>query len=399
MIGTTLFWLGLIVSLFIGFEYFRDLGDIVQMVMKVKRENTVRFIRNEYKLVGVGLGAAALMIVAHLFMDAGPQWVFWTAIGLLLLFYGFTYVWVHFALRNQARSAQFVSIDEARQHINPAASVIVIENDGVARAHSDHDLLQPHLAGDEEGLDGENVIMTYCAMANLGIGYKPEIDGENLQLTVMAQHGNNLILRDEVSNEPIQQIYGFREKDGMKGPGMTPWPTFRMSFRGFQKAYPDGTVFINKPAGNPLVRLFDFATGIAISVGIGIQHRVERPLMENMTHEDDRLPNKTYVWGLNIGDDAVCYTEDYIVEQGNLINATVGERAIVVAWHPLYESVGIYYNDTGAPVSEIDFFGKTKDRVLPRVETVKPGLFWHVWVEFFPHTDINREAAVQPLAR
>jgi len=27
---------------------------------------------------------------------------------------------------------------------------------------------------------------------------------------------------------------------------------------------------------------------------------------------------------------------------------------------------------------------------LKRVETLKSGMFWHVWVEFFQHTDINR---------
>jgi hypothetical protein len=42
--------------------------------------------------------------------------------------------------------------------------------------------LRPHLAGNEEGLNGENVVMTYCAMANLGIGYTPEIEGKKVDL-------------------------------------------------------------------------------------------------------------------------------------------------------------------------------------------------------------------------
>ena len=82
--------------------------------------------------------------------------------------------------------------------------------------------------------------------------------------------------------------------------------------------------------------------------------------MDNMSHYDDRLPNKTYVWGINIGDDAVCYTQDFIVAQGNLINATVGGRKIVVAYDPIYESVGAYYNDGDGPVSRIDFFGSKR---------------------------------------
>ena len=112
--------------------------------------------------------------------------------------------------------------------------------------------------------------------------------------------------------------------------------------------------------------------------------------MDNMSHYDDRLPNKTYVWGINIGDDAVCYTKDFIVENGNLVNAMIGDRAVVIAWDPVYESVGAWYNDSGSPVTETDFFGVSDQGVLQRVETLKPGLFWHVWVEFFKGTEINR---------
>ena len=112
--------------------------------------------------------------------------------------------------------------------------------------------------------------------------------------------------------------------------------------------------------------------------------------MDNMTHYDRRLPNKTYVWGLEINGDAVCWTDDFVVEQGNLVNAEVGGRPVVVAWHPRYESLGVWYNDTAKPVTEIDFFGDTPQGRLARVESLRPGLFWHVWVEFFPSTDINR---------
>ena len=72
------------------------------------------------------------------------------------------------------------------------------------RAHPDYEMMRPHFAGNEEGLAGENVVMTYCAMANLGLGYIPEIQGEHLDLEVLAQHGNNLILRDNTTGEPIQ---------------------------------------------------------------------------------------------------------------------------------------------------------------------------------------------------
>ncbi len=57
---------------------------------------------------------------------------------------------------------------------------------------------------------------------------------------------------------------------------------------------------------------------------------------------------------------------------------------------PRFESLGVWFNDTHEPVTDIDFFGNVPTGRLRRVDALKPGLFWHVWAEFFPHTDINR---------
>ena len=401
MIAHVIFGLGFIISMVIGFVYFRDLGDVSQMVMRVKRSNMTRFIRHEYQLLTIGLGAALIASVAHIGFGGGPQALFWVMVVLLGVFYIFPWVYVHLGLRNQKASARYYSIEEAKDYVSPSSQVLVIENNGVARAHPQAQIMRPHMAGNDQGLNGENVVMTYCAMANLGLGYTPEVEGQTLDLEVLAQHGNNLILRDNRTGEPIQQIYGFREKDvdtSADGPvcplrptlAMRPWPTYRMTFRGFQKAYPEGTVFLNKPSSNPVLYLLDFVLDMVFTASIDRQHREAKPLMDNMSRYDNRLPNKTYVWGVNIGSDATCWTDDFVVEHGNVVNATVGGRPLVVAWHPRYESLGVWYNDTDSPIIDIDFFGNTPSGQMKRVEELKPGLFWHVWAEFFPHTDINR---------
>ncbi|WP_170517250.1 DUF3179 domain-containing (seleno)protein [Ruegeria atlantica] len=401
MVGNILFALGVIVSLGVGFVYFRDLGDISQMLLKVKRENMVRFIRHEYRLIGIGLGAFAIATLAFLLLGGGSFWLWTLSAVLVLFFYGFPYVWVHLGLRNQLNEAAFFPISEARKYVGPTAPVIVMDHNGHARAHPDAQIMRPHLAGDVDGLGGEDVVMTYCAMANLGQGYTPRIEGKRLDLEVLAQHGNNLILRDNESGEPIQHIYGFREADrdpnadGLACPlrpeaQMKPWPTYRMTFRGFQKAFPDGEVFLNKPSSNPLLRLLDMVTEITFGWGIGRQHQEEAPVMDNMDRSDDRLPNKTYVWGITIGKDAACWTDDFVIDNNWIVNATVGGRDVVVSLDPKYESLGVWYNDSDQLVSHCDFWGVSDQGQLQRVETLRAGIFWHVWSEFFPDTDINR---------
>ena len=86
----------------------------------------------------------------------------------------------------------------------------------------------------------------------------------------------------------------------------------------------------------------------------------------------------------------MAYTEDFIRDNNNLINATVGDRGIVVAYDPEFKSVGVYYNDSDQAVSEINFWGESDQGKLQRVETVKAGLYWCVWVNYYPETDLNR---------
>ena len=77
-------WLSLAVMLVISVMYFRDLGDVTQMILKVKRENMTRLIRNEKQFVMAGLAAAAVMVVGYL-MGGGTAWLFWISLAVLML--------------------------------------------------------------------------------------------------------------------------------------------------------------------------------------------------------------------------------------------------------------------------------------------------------------------------
>ena len=397
----TAYWVLMTAGSLVALRYFRDLGDITQALMTVTRENMVFAIRHEYKLIGVAVACLVAGVLIDLRYDVawGPS----TTVFVLLncLFIGFPWVWLHLGLRNQQSSARYYPIEEANRFVRQEDSVIVIENGGEARAHPDYHIKRPHLAGTEDGLGGENIIMTYCCMTHLGLGYKPEIDGKPQNLTVIAQIGNNLLMRDKERGEPIQQMYGTRECDGRHSSrAMQQWPTWRMTYRGFRRAFPDGQVFLNKITPfrrNPFLFLLDHFVEIVFLWGTVPHHNNESLLFETMDVKDDRLRMKELVWGFNIGDDSVAYTETFVREQGGIVNATVGGRDVVIAWDDEFESLGAYYNDTGRAVDHTDFWGTVDEGRMQRIETLKAGSYWCVWVNFFPETDVNR-VVEQPLA-
>ncbi len=396
-----LFWASMLMALIISGYLFKDLADISQWLIQSERTTTmwVWYNRNVLAVVSLIALTAAFLIKFRHRAVIGPKVL--TLLTVLFVFQFFSgFINPHIMMRERQYDGVFVSVTEAQKYLAPDESVIVIDIDGHARAHSDKDLLRPHIAGHGD-LGGENVVMTYCGLTNLGMAVTPEIDGKPLDLRPMTQLENNLVMADRNTNEPIQQLWLQKEADVVSGntTRMKEWPSFRMPFSKFAEAYPDGEVFLNdyiregmKPGffQNPLLALYDPLMDAIFDHGIADQAARVEPTFPTIKHRDDRLPTKEKVWAFNIGDDCVAYTEDFVRSQGNLINSTVGGMDVVVAYDEYFESLGVFYNPTGAPIEEIDFYGNVKTGKLLRVETLKAGAYWIVWANFFPSTDINR---------
>jgi hypothetical protein len=405
-----LFWLLLASSLALNFLIFRDLADISQWLIQSSREVTMWVWYNRQLLAVASLGTlllAWLLWFRNRALCGRKTLIALSGVALFLFYSG--YINPHLMFRSQQHSGQFVSVSAARPYFERSfewarfgwqrypsvddISLIVLETDTGAIGYSDYFILQPHVAqGGTVG--GETVVMTYCGLTNLGIAYSPVIDGQPLDLSVMTQLQNNLVLWDHNSGEPIQQMWGYMEGD----PGqrrMKEWPTIRMPLRSFAALYPDGQVFVNEIAGfsaNPVAALWDRLTRhVMMYNGVSLQWVGEKPAFPTIKAFDDRLPRKTLIFGLNVGDDYVAYSKDFIISRGNLINTQIGGRGIVIAYDPQYDIVTAFYNDTGAPVTAVDVRGiSATGQVLPRVATLKSDAFWFIWANFYPDTDVNR---------
>ena len=385
-----LHYASLLLALLVSAWYFRDLGDITQMAFKVSRRNLLFAIRHEKHFLWAGAVLLAIAMITWRPAGAGV-WSF-VVVALCLIMLVFPWAWVHLGLRNQQQSARFYTVDQASQFVRPDTSVLVIENGSHARAHPDYELQRPHLAGTRDGLGGENILMTYCAMSHLGIAVKPERMGRLLSLDVAGQHGNNLVLRDRSNSEPFAQI----DCCTVNGP-LERWPTFRMRFDAFVKAYPQGEVFLNPIPGflqNPLFFVVDHLVEALFRKALHNHHHREALMFDTMTHEDTRLPRKTLVWALEAGGESAAFTADFIKGAGYPLNIVLGGQRLVVGWQPEEDCITAFYRPGDRPVTELDFRGQSDRGKLQRFESLFPGLYWFVWVNFHPDTLLNEEVSL-----
>ncbi len=405
------FWLTMLIAQAGAFVIFKDLADISQWLVQSTREFTMTIWYNRH-LIGTFAFSALLLSL----------FIWWKhrevcskgLLAFLVFFFIFNYhsgmINPKWMFRSQQHAARFVPVTEAADHMQRSLhlahfgpdsyasvddiNVLVLETDNGAYAYSDYYLLQPHVVK-ADTINNEEVIMTYCGLTNLGIAYSPVIQDNPLDLTVMTQLKNNLVLFDKNSGEAIQQIWGTMERDESKQ-AMKEWPTIRMPFASFKQLYPDGKVFINEIASfseNPVLAVWDrLVRHVMMLWGVGLNWiDNEKPAFPTIDFKDKRLPMKELVYAISINDDHVVYSKDFVIEQGNTINVVIGGEEVVVDYDEEFDSLTAFFNDTNAPVSDVDIFGYIDDGTqLSRVNTLKSKLFWFIFVEFFPDTDVNR---------
>ena len=285
-------------------------------------------------------------------------------------------------LRGHHYTAKYVSIAEADDLLDKEADVFVLEIGGEARAYPRDWMMLPHIAGDT--LAGDDVTMTYCALSNLPLAFSSSIAGKPAHLKVVSQVHNNLVMVDENSGKLIQQITS-------SSPGgdvtLDQRAAQRMPWGSFKKLYPDGQVFRVDETGP--YALIDKITYALFVSGLEPHYNGPDPLFPTLRLDDDRLPAKERIWGINIDGEQLAYTRSFL-EKNNVHNTTLAGKPVVVAWFPEYETLGVFsrsVNGRVLEVNQVDPYGNTSDGKLERLPQY-PHVFWMVWSHWYPQTGV-----------
>jgi len=300
-------------------------------------------------------------------------------VGMIVVVnYFVPYIW----LRGQHHTAEFISVTEADVLLVDEDDVFVLEIGGDARAYPRDWMMIPHIAGDTVG---ENeVVMTYCALSNLPQAFNSYIDGDEANLKVLSQVHNNLVMVDTNSGELYQQITNSSPASEKM---LNLQPSQRMPWRSFKALYPDGRVFHVEESG--LLGLLDKVTYAMFVYSLEDHYTGADPLFPTLRLDDDRLPVKEQIWGINLGGEQVAYTRNFL-EQTPVHNTMIGGQPLVVAWFPEFDTLGVFNRHVEGrdiEVSEIDVYGNTPVGKLKRLHQY-PHAFWMVWSHWFPNTRV-----------
>lgn len=367
---------------------FLFLADITQWIIQAPREVhlTVFYWRNVLMTIGI------ISFLSAVIINYKTRLLSWKAITInsiiyILLFIGGFILVTYVMFIPQQTTAEFVSIEKADAHVRREDEVFVVEIDGDVRAYPDKWLRQPHIVGDNIG--GEEVVMTYCSLSHLGLAYSPYINNKKLDLKVFTQLQNNLIMFDTNTDTPIQQITGTTEHTGES---MKEYPTQVMTYKVLKDVYPQALVFYNPPKN-----IKDTLTRMLLRTVVNWQHELDVPVFPTIDIEEPglaRIHPKEQVWGVKIGDQKVAYTIEYFEKNDWVISTSIGDKDIVLAYYPEYETVGGFERTidgekiTISGISEIDIHGNTRHGKLIRIP-VASEVLWMVWYSFYPETKLN----------
>jgi hypothetical protein len=397
-----------LLSLLPVFVGFMTTGDFSQFVFKPSL-GLVQFVfRFRYMLIGLSILLYLSAIIVHLVI-APTNIALLIVIGILalMLTYGAFFAEPMLIFPAIQRHPTWISSEQAAAELASEDLVLVIEVNGDVRAYPVKWITRPHIVRDSIG--GEPVIMTYCALSNLGKAFGAERAGKEMNLAVTLQLENNLVYYDRTSNQLIQQINGAVLCGNATGKSPTEYPTRMIPWSACRTLYPAIRVFYNPPRG-----LVDHlvARMLATIVEPHLSMESKRVAFPTIKRFDARLHPKSRVIGVERNGIHKAYSFAYLTGQ-QVINDVVGDLPIVVVYDSVQDIGDVFERTHQGTVLTFhlvptgsDFLFQDDEsqsqwnikgeaitgpaqgqrlRAYPHASRV----LWMIWYNFFPDTQLD----------
>jgi len=354
-----------------GVIIMTDIGQ----VFRIDKPWVVWYFKNSAIIIVVSL--LALLTAVYLARTHKLQSTKWAVILSVLWIMGILtskYLTPYILFNTKQDSAEYITISEAKGYLEDDDRVLVVDHNGVQRAYPPEYIWQAHIIGGDFG--GDEILFTYCVITNLASPFQNEINGQTANFKVLAQTNSNLLIWDTESDEIIQQITQECEFSKTK---LDPIPVLEMTWRGFKKLFPNGTVLYNT-WDNPIEKTMDFLYDTEES------WYGDAWMFKTANFDDTRLPSKEHIIGIrdDVQNKQLALTKSYIKKEG-ICHITIGNRKLAVVYFPEFETS---LRGEEIQVTEIDVHGNTPEYGKLERVYIFNSVLWAVWAHYYPESDV-----------
>jgi hypothetical protein len=261
----------------------------------------------------------------------------------------------------------------------PAAEAAFLKDDdavvGVAvgeeaRAYPVRILDRHEVANDVVG--GVPLAVTYCPLCDSAVAFRRDVDldpaREGEPPLVFGVSGylyeSDVLLYDDRTETFWAQMTGRGVVGPQTGRSLERVPVVRTTWGAWKRARPKTTALSTETEHG-------FAP-TTYATPVYVEYRASRQLMFPVSRLDGRLPKKTIVYGVAVGEDATAIPADALPKAGESATLAIGERSLRLTTDAA----------TGAPRVEVSRPGAPE--TFDEVAAVRA--YWFAWAAFHPGT-------------
>ncbi|MBI4675811.1 MAG: DUF3179 domain-containing protein [Chloroflexi bacterium] len=218
---------------------------------------------------------------------------------------------------------KFVSVNDADGWLKSNEPVILVEQNGDARAYPLQILIWHEIVNDTVG--GVPVVVTFCPLCNTAIAFERTVNGRVLDFGATGRlRYSNLVMYDRQTETWWQQATGEAIAGEMVGEQLNFVPASIIAWSDLKTAHPNAQV---------LSRETGYKRPYGQNPYVGYDDVNNPPFLYRGPATPDKLKPIARVLTVELNGDAVAYPYD-VLQTAPVVNDTVGGKPIVVFWKP-----------------------------------------------------------------
>lgn len=400
---TAVEWLSITAVFLVAISILPGTLGILMLTNKIAvSESGARYIYGKAFWVA-GISAALILVATFLSVQHGRffslAFMMAAVVYVGILIFGF---FMHTKLMfKPVKQPKYTTVDEAIGKFGLDEEVVgVIDANGKAWAYIARLARRPHIVYQPVG--DAPFMMTHCILAHSSMAYQLDDKFRQPDITVTAALANNLVFYDRTSQCSIIQLHNGSLDRSLP---LKTAPTVTCSLAAWRQLYPDSPVWYRDREWRDIFYLKLLARADVIDPD-------SPTIVYPLQHEHDRrLPMKSFVLGVQIGEQILSYPISIFEDRSVLEDELAGVQLVILS---AFDSdfVNIYDREIDGRTLSFDAIGENRfaDREtgsewaatgecisgelegrhlspIPHYNKV----FWYVWADYHPGTPIYEQ--------